>query len=152
MTIFLFLGISLFQCPTVANMGLPQEKLTLARMEITEKYELPNDYAIVPSVAFKKQNVSMPEVTNPTVKIEGNLNKAMAQEKRWLDRAMMLMEKKEVEENDNIAWSAYHASQEDPSDTVFPALTQLMPLFYEKAASAAMIKHGIDMLKKPHNF
>ena len=55
--------------------------------------------------------------------------------------------KKEVEENDDIAWSAYHASQEDPSDTVFSALTQLMPLFYEKAASAAMIKHGMDMLK-----
>ena len=152
MTIFLFLGISLFQCPTVANMGLPQEKLTLAPIEITEKYELPNDYAIVPSVAFKKQNVSMPEVTNPTVKIEGNLNKAMAQEKHWLDHAMMLIEKKEVEENDDIAWSAYHASQEDPSDAVLPALTQLMPLFYEKAASAAMIKHGMDMLKKATQF
>ena len=48
----------------------------------------------MPSVAFKKKNVSMPEVANPTVKIEGNLNKAMAQEKRWLDHAMMLMEKK----------------------------------------------------------
>ena len=75
-------------------MGLPQEKLTLAPIEITEKYELPNDYAIVPSVAFKKQNVSMPEVANPTVIIEGNLNKAMAQEKRWLDHAIMLMEKR----------------------------------------------------------
>ena len=56
-----------------------------------------------------------------------------------------------MEENDDIAWSAYYASQEEPSDTIFPALTQLMPLFYEKAASA-VIKHGMDMLKKATQF
>ena len=61
--------------------------------------------------------------------------------------------KEEVEESNDIAWSAYYASQKEPSDTTVPALTQLMPLFYEKAATAsAVIKHGMNMLKKPHNF
>ena len=74
-------------------MGTPQDKLTLVPMETTEKSELPNHFAIVPAVAFKKQNVSIPEVPNTTVIIEGNLDKAVAQEKRWLDHAMILIEK-----------------------------------------------------------
>lgn len=88
-------------------------------MEMFEKYKLLNDFAIVPAVAFKKQNVSMPEVPNAT---EGNLNKAVAQEKHWVDHAMILMEKTELEKKDIIAWSAYHASQKAPCENVFPAL------------------------------
>ena len=65
---------------------------------------------------------------------------------------MMLMEKEEIVEKDIIAWSAYHASQENPSDSVQPALTQLLPLFNEKAATAAMIKHGMGVLKLLHSF
>lgn len=65
---------------------------------------------------------------------------------------MMLMEKEVIEVEDVIAWSAYHALQESISDNVQPVLTQLLPLFYEKAATAAMIKHGMDMLKKATQF
>uniref|UniRef100_A0A1X7V0I8 Uncharacterized protein n=1 Tax=Amphimedon queenslandica TaxID=400682 RepID=A0A1X7V0I8_AMPQE len=31
---------------------------------------------------------------------------------------------------------------------MIPALNQLLPLFYEKAATAAMIKHGMDVIRK----
>ena len=79
-------------------------------MEITEKYELPNDYTIMLSVAYKKQNVSMPEFSNLTVMIEGNLNKAMARE-TLAGSCYDANGRKEVEENDVIAWSAYHTSQ-----------------------------------------
>ena len=120
---------------------------------ITEKYELPNDYAIVPSVAFKKQNVSMPEVANPTVIIEGILIKAMAQEKRWLDHAIMLMEKKRWKRVMILLGQPTMPLKKKPSDTTVPALTQLMPLFYEKAATASVvIKHGMNMLKKATQF
>ena len=52
---------------------------------------------------------------------------------------------------DVIAWPVCHASQENISDKVQPVLTQLLPLFYEKAATSAVFKHGIDMLKKVTN-
>ena len=74
-------GISLFQCPTVLNMGFFQDKLTLVPMEVTEKYELPDNFAIVPAVAFKKEKVSIPEPPNVTVTIKGNLDEAIAKEK-----------------------------------------------------------------------
>ena len=146
-------GISLFQCPTASSMGLSQEKLTLVPIEaMTEKYELPDDFATVPAVAFKKEKVSIPEPPNVTMTIKGTLDEAISQEKCWLNHAMRLMEKEEVEEKDVVAWSAYHASKEILSDNVQPALTQLLPLFYEKAATAAMVKHGMDMLKKATQF
>ena len=145
-------GISLFQCPTVLNMGISQEKLTLIPMEMTEKYELPDDFAIVPAVSFKKEKVTIPKPPNVTTAINSNLNEAIAQEKCWFKHAMMLMEKEVIEVEDVITWSAYHASQESISDNVQPVLTQLLPLFYEKAATAAMIKHGMDMLKKATQF
>ena len=55
------------------------------------------------------------------------------------------MEKEELDKDDILSWSAYHASLQNVSNDVQPALTQLLPLFHEKAATAAMIKHGKDV-------
>ena len=48
---------------------------------------------------------------------------------------------------DDIVWAAYHASlqliMEDPS-----APCALIPLFYEKCVTPAMIKHGMDVQKQ----
>ena len=41
-------------------------------------------------------------------------------------------------------WAAYHASKQ-PSTEDPPAVCSLLPLFYEKAATPAMIKHGMDV-------
>ena len=53
--------------------------------------------------------------------------------------------------SDAIAWAAYHASVqpqvEDP-----PALCALLPLFYEKSATPAMIKHGMDVERQAIQF
>jgi len=148
----ILLGISLFQHPTGSNMGCFQEKPILVPIKETEKYNLPDDYAIVPAVALKKEKISIPEPPNIITTIKGNISEAITQEKSWLDHAMMLMEKEQVEDSDVIAWSAYHATQESVSADVQPALTQLMPIFHEKAATAAMIKHGMDMLKRATHF
>ena len=58
-------GISLFPCPTVSNMGFPQEKCTVVPMEVTEEYELPDDFAIhiLSAVVFKKEIVETHNVT-----------------------------------------------------------------------------------------
>ena len=69
----------------------------------------------------------------------------------WLEHAMTLIAQKEVEKGDSIAWAAYHASHCDV-DTSCPSLTQLMPLFYEKAATAAMVKHGMTVQREATQF
>jgi len=75
------------------------------------------------------------------VELEGEFLK----EKRWLKHASQLLEKDEVERGDTVAWSAFHASMQDIIADPH-ALTQLLLLFYEKAATAAMIKHGMKVL------
>ena len=68
--------------------------------------------------------------------IKGHLEGAKAKERSWLEHAIKLMEK-ELDKDDILAWSAYHASLQNVSDELLPALTQLLPLFHDKAATAA---------------
>jgi hypothetical protein len=52
---------------------------------------------------------------------------------------------------DAITWAAYHASLQSPLEYP-PALHALLPLFYERSATPAMIKHGMDVLQKAVQF
>jgi len=101
---------------------------------------LPDDFTVVPAVALKKDSVVVPEPPNSIEAVEGHLQRAQAQEECWLEHTIKLTEKEKLDAEDIVAWSAYHASLQNPPDDVQPALTQLLPKFY------AMIKHGIHML------
>jgi hypothetical protein len=61
------------------------------------------------------------------------------------------LEKNEVERGDTVAWSAFHASMQDTPADLHTTLTQL-PLFYEKAATAAMVKHGMNVVRWATDF
>ena len=84
--------------------------------------------------------------------IEGQLSGAFLKEKIWLDYAIQLLEKYEIEKGDTVAWSAIHASILDVSAELPTTHTQLFPLFYEKGATAAMIKHGMNVLRLATEF
>ena len=45
------------------------------------------------------------------------------------------------------AWAAYHASQQPPIEDP-PAVCMLLPLFYEKAATPAMVKHDMNVQRQ----
>ena len=115
---------------------------------------LPESYTIVPAVVLKKENVTVPNDVSASCSdatASGNLKEAILTEYSWLEQAIKLIAQKEVENGDNIAWAAYHASHCNV-DTSYPTLTQLMPLFYEKAATAAMVKHGMTVQLKATQF
>ncbi len=49
----------------------------------------------------------------------------------------------------NVSWSAFHASHEDSASSDLPTTTScLLPLFQEDAATVAMVKHSLDIIKK----
>ena len=52
-----------------------------------------------------------------------------------------------VSAEDSITWAAYHSKNQQQTNDP-PAITALLPLFYEKADTPAMIKHGMDMLRE----
>ena len=95
-------------------------------------------------MALKTTSVSVSQLLNAS---------AESEEKNWLKHASQLLDKTNIETGHTVSWSAYHASMLSASpETNTAALTQLLPLFYHKVATAAMIKHGIDVLRQATEF
>ena len=145
-------GISLFQFPSKSNMGQVQGGIAMPSPETEKNHHLPGSFTIVPAVALTKANVAVPATPNPIISFEGYLGRAHVKEKCWLDHSLKVIEKQELNKGEIVAWSAYHASLQDVSGDLQPALTHLLPLFYEKAATASMIKHGMDVQRKATQF
>ena len=61
-----------------------------------------------------------------------------------------ILKKEEIEKGDAIALTAYHASKKTPTHGL-PALCAMLPLFYEKSATPAMNKHGMDIVRQATN-
>ena len=51
----------------------------------------------------------------------------------------------------HLSWAAYHASVTELPNPL-PCLSSLLPLFYEKAATVAMMKHGMFVIKEVTEF
>ena len=139
-------GISLFQFPTSVNPDESRQPLTIPTGLQTK--HLPDSYAFVPALAFDTVNITVPESTICPIKT--CIDEAVRGEKGWYDYALLRLEKQDIREDTN-AWAAYHASQE-AIDGNIPALTALLPLFYKKAATPVMVKHGMDVLRQAITF
>ena len=74
--------------------------------------------------------------------MQNHLCEAQSKEKCWSEHALTLVEKEELTSEDSLVWAAYHALQQSLTEDP-PALCMLLPLFYEKAATPAMVKHDI---------
>ena len=146
-------GISLFQFPTKLSTGYPRAQPTLKLLTTAKRNKLPESYTTVPAVVFKKESTAVPDVSISvsSANASEHFKKAILMECSWLEHAIKLIAQIEVEKGDSIAWAAYHASRCDV-DTSCPTITQLMPLFYEKAASVAMVKHGMTVQLKAIQF
>lgn len=95
--------------------------------------------------------MSVPNNCNSVTAVNGYLEEAKSKEIAWLQHAVRLLNKYQLECSDAVTWAAYHASLVDV-DTIKPALSQLMPVFYEKAATSAMVKHGMTVQQKAIQF
>ena len=67
---------------------------------------------------------------------------------RWLNHVSLAV--KTDFDVSNVSWSAFHASSEDASKIKdVPTTTScLLPLFQEDAATVAMVRHSMDVIKK----
>lgn len=146
-------GISLFQFPTKSNGGQLQIGISQRFKEVTGlNHQLPEDFTTVPAVVLRKESVDVPKPPHDIRTVSGHLEKAREKENHWLEHAIQLIGKEELVRGDTVAWSAYHASLQDSPADLQAAITQLLPLFNEKAATAAMIKHGMDVLREATQF
>ena len=105
---------------------------------------MPENYANVPAVTTIINELAVPPVTCSDI-VDSLLKKAKEEEAKRADHSAELLAKDKLDANDFLSWAAFHAStQPGPKDPI--SVIALLPLFYEKAASVAMIKHGMDIL------
>jgi hypothetical protein len=141
-------GISIFQCATDSNPGQSRPPITIPPTGCPTQ-SLPDSYAVVPPIELKTTSISVPaRVLSET---DNTLDRNKAQESKWAEHSLKLLDKENLTSEDKIAWSAFHSATQSAS-TDLPVVSALLPLFYEKAATPAMIKHGMDVLKKATEF
>ena len=138
----------MFQFPSPNKPGECRPPFTVPPSVSEKHVQLPEIYTTVPAVAIAKSNTVVPEVKVEQTKV--CLDKALEAENEWVQISTRLLKKEEIEKGDAIAWAAYHASQKTPTHGL-PALCAMLPLFYEKSATPAMIKHGMDVVKQATN-
>lgn len=140
-------GISLFQIPKESQKGERRPPLKIPPS--SNMQSLPDEYAFVPAVALQISTVEVPEcrVSAP----QKCLDEAKHEEEQWSQNALSLLSCDTLTKETNIAWSSYHASLQSQVENN-PALHALLPLFYEKSATPAMIKHGMNVVKNATDF
>ena len=102
-------GMSLFQSPTSSNMEHVQNGISLQPQQ-TKNFQLPDNYTIVPAVTLKKDNVLVAKPPCEIVAAEVHLVRAQGKKRCWLEHAIQVMEKEELNKDDILSWSAYHLS------------------------------------------
>ena len=135
--------ISIFQFPSDINPGSSREPLVLSSNTDSQDNSLPDSYRIVPAVNCNLESATVPETT--VCEIKDNLEVAKQEESEWFKHSSLLIDKDSLGKGDCVAWSAFHASRQS-DETIHAGISSLLPLFHEKAATVAMIKHGMTTI------
>ncbi len=139
-------GISVFQFPSASNSGTCKEPLRI-QPNSSCKYSLPDSYVNVPAISCKMNNLTVSEYVQSAEEIRV-LDSGKADEDKWIIHSLQLLAQNEkLGTEQSISWAAFHASlAPTPADP--PVINSLLPLFYEKAATLSMIKHGMDIVQQ----
>ncbi len=107
---------------------------------------LMESYTQVPPAIFATDKPSPHRTVGVAIPQTAKLESDEAQT-AWLRRVIQLLQKEQLDKDDNISWSAYFAHLQYSLRRP-PAISGLMPLFRDNAHSVAMVKHGMDIIIK----
>ena len=125
------------------NPGIVREPLDLDDSNSSSKYSLPDSYVNVPAVSRKTNRLTVSEYVTPHNNISV-LESGRDDESQWIRHGLQLLQEEQPMGERSISWSAFHASSATtPVDP--PVINSLLPLFYEKASTISMIKHGMEI-------
>ena len=147
----LFMALPLAYFSFVLNLISGLQSIELSSSAEIKNRHLPEEYTTVPAVFLKKESVSVPKSSNRVTVVTKCLEEAKLKEVAWLHHAVQLLKNCHLECGDAVTWATYHASLADGS-TIEPVISQLMPVFYEKVVTAAMVKHGMTVQQKTTQF
>ena len=68
------------------------------------------------------------------------------------NHGLVILENEDLHNDDKIVWDAYHALQQQPSLEDPLGVCALLPLFYKKAATPSMVKHGMEVQRQATDY
>ena len=141
-------SISIFQSGSDHVDGVNREKVKIPCKETFT--DLPESFSIVPCVEVQATGDKVPWralTSEPTTTIDESEKLV---ETQWLVECANLLNVPLPKEK-KITWSAFNAERQGQNYSL-SANHALLPLFYEKAATMSMIKHGMHVIKSVVNF
>lgn len=143
-------GMSLFQLPTINELGTSQvvsSETQLCGDQRNISY-LPEYYANVPPVIVSLKVAEVPQPNGPVQpQTLEHLQQAQDCNKGWVELVSQHADEEDLPVNVSLSWSAYNASKEDIQPAM-PCIQSLLPLFRDSSKSPAMIRHAIDVMSK----
>ena len=134
-------SISIFQFPSVSNIGEKLESFSYPPLQTSSGTVLPASYSFIPSVT-KSVSVQFPE-TKP-IQNSNQVSQAETVELLWTQEASKLLNKEPFIKEDKFGWAAFHAAEvEQPVHP--PALSAMLPIFREKSEDLGMVKHAMGI-------
>ena len=130
------------------TLDLPPSSSLLADNKVTKNVSLLEDYRMVPEAFLKNKSPTVPDLDmRPHSQYQASYIAELKQEDEWIENLRCKLGKEALESEDQVSWSAYHASK--CTDTVrAPAKSSMLPLFFENAHSVKMVKHGMEVVGK----
>lgn len=138
-------SMSVFQFPSETNPGTCREPINITNNGCPAKHSLPESYSIVPAVACNTNMIAVAQ--RDTRSIQSTIETELAKEMKWVDSTLPLLSKEKLDTSDFVSWGAHHAVSQI-TDCIQAGTSTLLPLFKEKAASIAMVKHGMTVISK----
>lgn len=144
-------AISLTQHPSIDAMGIDRSTNPILINREGAKMKtlscLPESYAEVqPAFEEAKKDLFVPKHNDSSKPPSDLIESNMAVEHTWLRKVEQMLDKEKLEEKAYISWSAHFASLQTAQVLRPPAITGLLPLFYENAHSIAMIQHSMKVV------
>ena len=121
-------------------MGTTRSKISISNDNVID--DLPDSYSIVPA---QLGNLRSECPHNTTYKLPSTdiLSNVSGSHREWVD--ITIDKIKSNKNEDCLTWKSFYKKKQNSLDELRPGISSILPLFHEKAASAAMVKHAMDV-------
>ncbi|CAG9762315.1 unnamed protein product [Ceutorhynchus assimilis] len=144
-------GISVFQLPlkeeeaTIRNFQISFEDLANNLRSVPN---LPDSFAVVPDYIFHNKQPapsSCSEDIAQRMRASVNVMSMWHLGSDWLSHIHVQMNELCEKMPQNISWSSFRSNEVKYNVTILKSISTLLPLFYEKSTSPAMIRHALRL-------
>ncbi|MES9881863.1 MAG: hypothetical protein ABW185_13375 [Sedimenticola sp.] len=137
------------------NLGVQMEPIDISNVDTSQKPQLPDSYSnVLPAELDANNDVILKKTDKPVRPGKDNVIGAILKDEAWIAHASDLIYRKNanLDAGDIVTWAGFNSSLMD-EDSIKPrAVTGVLPLFSDKAASVSMVKHAMSVIKDGIHF